>query len=107
MRPRLSSSITPWQSVTGPHEDVVGKRITFQDAPKKDSDWMTIVGVVGDVKDQPNSPGAESAFWWSEFQVATVRYVDCDSHPIPIPGRLPTDSATPCIGSTPHSQSQT
>ena len=53
-----------------PHEDVVGKRITFQDAPKKDSDWMTIVGVVGDVKDQPNSPGAEPAFWWSEFQVA-------------------------------------
>ena len=51
-----------------PHEDVIGKRITFQDAPKKDSDWMTVVGVVGDVKDQPNSPGAEPAFWWSEFQ---------------------------------------
>jgi predicted permease len=51
-----------------PHEDVLGKRITFQDAPKKDSDWMTVVGVVGDVKDQPNSPGAEPAFWWSEFQ---------------------------------------
>jgi len=53
-----------------PHEDVIGKRMTFQDVPKKDSDWMTIVGVVGDVKDQPNSPGAEPAFWWSEFQVA-------------------------------------
>jgi predicted permease len=51
-----------------PHEDVVGKRISFEDAPKKDSDWMTIVGVVGDVKDQPNSAGAEPAFWWSEFQ---------------------------------------
>jgi len=53
-----------------PHEDVIGKRMTFQDVPKKDSDWMTVVGVVGDVKDQPNSPGAEPAFWWSEFQVA-------------------------------------
>lgn len=53
-----------------PHEDVIGKRITFEDAPKKDSDWMTVVGVVGDVKDQPNSPGAEPAFWWSEFQAA-------------------------------------
>jgi predicted permease len=53
-----------------PHEDVVGKRITFEDAPKKDSDWMTVVGVVGDVKDQPNSPGAEPAFWWSEFQAS-------------------------------------
>ncbi|MGA8090704.1 MAG: ABC transporter permease [Terracidiphilus sp.] len=51
-----------------PHEDVIGKRITFEDVPKKDSDWMTVVGVVGDVKDQPNSPGAEPAFWWSEFQ---------------------------------------
>ncbi|WP_348263838.1 ABC transporter permease [Telmatobacter sp. DSM 110680] len=53
-----------------PHEDVIGKRITFADVPKKDSDWMTVVGVVGDVKDQPNSPGAEPAFWWSELQVS-------------------------------------
>jgi predicted permease len=51
-----------------PHEDVLGKRISFDDAPKKDSDWMTIVGVVGDVKDQPNSTGAEPAFWWPELQ---------------------------------------
>ena len=53
-----------------PHEDVLGKRISFEDVPKKDSDWMTIVGVVGDVKDQPNSPGAEPAFWWSEYQAS-------------------------------------
>ena len=53
-----------------PHEDVIGKRISFEDVPKKDSDWMTVVGVVGDVKDQPNSPGAEPAFWWSEFQAS-------------------------------------
>ena len=33
-------------------------------------DWLTVVGVVGDVKDQPNSPGAEPAFWWSALQVA-------------------------------------
>ena len=51
-----------------PGEDVVGKRITFEDNPK-DKDWLTIVGVVGDVKDQPNSPGAEPAFWWSALQV--------------------------------------
>ena len=29
---------------------------------------MTIVGVVGDVKDKPNSPGAEPGFWWPELQ---------------------------------------
>jgi putative ABC transport system permease protein len=53
-----------------PHQDVLGRRISFDDAPKNNSDWMTIVGVVGDVKDRPNSPGAEPAFWWSEFQAS-------------------------------------
>lgn len=49
-------------------EDAIGKRITFNDNPKKDEDWMRVVGVVGDVKDQPNSTAAEPAFWWSEYQ---------------------------------------
>jgi predicted permease len=53
-----------------PGEDVLGRRISFDDNPKKDDDWMTIVGVVGDVKDQPNSVGAEPAFWWSEYQAS-------------------------------------
>jgi predicted permease len=53
-----------------PKEDVIGKRITFEDEPKKDSDWMTIVGIVGDVKDQANSTEAEPAFWWPELQAA-------------------------------------
>ena len=50
-----------------PHEDAVGKRLTFEDHPKA-KDWITVVGVVGDVKDQPNSPGAEPAFWWPFLQ---------------------------------------
>ena len=50
-----------------PNEDVVGKRITFDDNPKE-KDWLTVVGIVGDVKDRPNSPGAEPAFWWPELQ---------------------------------------
>ena len=50
-----------------PGEDVAGKRITFEDHPK-DSDWMTIVGEVGDVKDKPNSAGAEPAFWMPPSQ---------------------------------------
>jgi predicted permease len=53
-----------------PNEDVIGKRITFENEPKKDSDWMYIVGLVGDVKDQPNSPSAEPAFWWAQYQEA-------------------------------------
>jgi len=50
-----------------PGEDVIGKRITFEDHPKE-SDWMTIVGEVGDVKDKPNSAAAEPAFWWPPRQ---------------------------------------
>ncbi len=67
-----------------PGEDVVGKRITFEDNPK-DKDWLTIVGVVGDVKDQPNSPGAEPAFWWSALQSGAPNMalvVRADSNPI-------------------------
>jgi ABC-type antimicrobial peptide transport system permease subunit len=41
--------------------------MTFGDNPK-DKDWITIVGVVGDVKDKPNSIGAEPAFWMSYRQ---------------------------------------
>jgi predicted permease len=50
-----------------PGEDVIGKRLTYEDNPKE-KDWITIVGVVGDVKDQPNSPAAEPGFWWPETQ---------------------------------------
>jgi ABC-type antimicrobial peptide transport system permease subunit len=53
-----------------PGENVIGRRISFDDNPKKDDDWMTVVGVVGDVKDQPNSASAEPAFWWSEYQAS-------------------------------------
>ena len=51
-----------------PGENVIGKRMSFQDEPKSDKDWVTIVGVVGDVKDQPNSPEAKTAFWFPVLQ---------------------------------------
>ena len=50
-----------------PHQDAVGQRITFSDTPKE-ADWSKIVGVVGDVKDRPNSSGAEPALWMPELQ---------------------------------------
>jgi predicted permease len=51
-----------------PHENAVGKRVTFEDKPTE-KDWLTIVGIVGDVKDKPNSASTEAAFWWSTLQV--------------------------------------
>lgn len=50
-----------------PHEDSVGKRLNFGDTPTE-KDWMTVVGIVGNIKDQPNSLGTAPAFWWSELQ---------------------------------------
>jgi predicted permease len=53
-----------------PGEDAVGKRISFDDHPKTDKDWIRIVGVVKDVKDQPDSTGSRAAFWmpYTQFQ---------------------------------------
>jgi ABC-type antimicrobial peptide transport system permease subunit len=58
--------------------------MTFEDKPKE-KDWLTVIGVVGDVKDQPDKPGAEPAFWWSASQ-APFRNVSLvirtDSNPL-------------------------
>jgi predicted permease len=51
-----------------PNEEALGKQITFWDNPKE-KDWLTIVGIVGDVKDKPNSASAEPAYWWSSLQM--------------------------------------
>jgi predicted permease len=44
-------------------ENAVGGRISVDNNPKP-SDWFTVVGVVGDIKDRPNSVNAGPAFWW-------------------------------------------
>jgi predicted permease len=51
-----------------PGEDAVGKRINFFSDHPTEKDWTTVVGVVGDVKDKPDSPGTEPAFWWPNLQ---------------------------------------
>jgi predicted permease len=51
-----------------PGESAVGKRITFSFQPTE-RNWLTVVGVVGDVKDFPHSPGAQPAFYWPMAQV--------------------------------------
>ena len=49
------------------HGDALGGKLTFNDHPKE-KDWLTIVGIVGDVKDTPNNAGAKPAFWWPMLQ---------------------------------------
>ncbi len=51
-----------WQN-----HNALGGKVTFSDHPKE-SDWMTVVGVVDDVKDTPSSAGARPAFWWAQAQ---------------------------------------
>ncbi len=45
------------------HGDALGGKLTFNDHPKE-KDWLTVVGIIADVKDTPKSPGAEAGFWW-------------------------------------------
>ncbi len=50
-----------------PGVSAVGKRITFSSTPKEE-DWRTVVGVVGDVKDHPDSAAAMPAFYFCADQ---------------------------------------
>jgi predicted permease len=45
------------------HGDALGGKVSFDDHPK-DKDWLTVIGIVGEIKDTPKSAGAEPAFWW-------------------------------------------
>ena len=45
------------------HGDALGGKISFDDHPKE-KDWLTVIGIVGDIKDTPKNAGAEPAFWW-------------------------------------------
>jgi predicted permease len=49
------------------HGDALGGRFTFEDHPKE-KDWVTVVGIVGDVKDAPKDAGAQPGFWWPMAQ---------------------------------------
>jgi predicted permease len=51
-----------------PADDPIGKRITMEDQPKA-KDWLTVIGVVGDVKQQGLGKDADSAIYESYLQV--------------------------------------
>jgi predicted permease len=75
-----------------PNEDALEKRIAFSEQPK-DKDWIRIVGVVGDVKDQAYSSDAHPAFWWPLTQLPfNMRdmsvAIRAGSDPSPLTGQL-------------------
>jgi len=49
-----------------PNQNAVGKRLDF--GTSRNPQWTTVVGVVGDVKDRPDSASTEPAFWWPVTQ---------------------------------------
>src|SRR2546430_11035848 len=52
-----------------PGQDPIGKRISMEDEPKPE-DWLTVVGVVGDVKQQGLAKGSEPAIYLPYLQVS-------------------------------------
>jgi putative ABC transport system permease protein len=51
-----------------PHEDPLGKRISFDDTKDPKARWYTVVGVVGDVRHQALAEEAGSEAYWPQFQ---------------------------------------
>jgi predicted permease len=49
------------------HGDALGGKVSFEDHPKE-KDWLTVVGIVQDVKDTPKDGAAKPAFWWPMLQ---------------------------------------
>lgn len=45
-----------------PGQDAVGKRISFRGRPEE-KDWIQVAGVVGDIRDRPDSNAVRPAFW--------------------------------------------
>ena len=50
-----------------PGESALDKRISFSDKPKE-KDWIQVVGIVRDVKDQPDSTSIRPAMWFPHAQ---------------------------------------
>src|SRR5207245_1559117 len=51
-----------------PGQDPVGKRISMEDEPKPE-DWLTVVGVVDDVKQQGLTKGSDPAIYLTYFHI--------------------------------------
>jgi len=66
IRPRPASSTTILARIYFPNEDPIGKRITFDDGES----WISIVGVIGDVKQLGLDSSAQPDVYFPYSQVA-------------------------------------
>ena len=57
-----------------PGQDPLGKRISMEDEPKPE-DWLTVVGVVDDVKQQGLAKNSEPAIYQPYLQVASTGFL--------------------------------
>lgn len=55
-------------------QDPVGKRISMEDEPKPE-DWLTVVGVVDDVKQQGLAKGSDPAIYQPYLQIASAFFL--------------------------------
>jgi len=57
-----------------PGQDPVGKRISMEDEPKPE-DWLTVVGVVDDVKQQGLAKGSDPAIYQPYLQISSAFFL--------------------------------
>ena len=60
------------------HGDALGGKISWQDHPKE-KDWMTVVGIVGDVKERSEECLSRARLLVAHAAGPLFRLVDCDS----------------------------
>jgi predicted permease len=59
-----------------PGEEPIGKRISLRNPPRSDRDWLTVVGVVGDVRQQSLTAAGGRAVYQSYLQVERLPFLD-------------------------------
>jgi putative ABC transport system permease protein len=58
-----------WAQREFPDQDPIGQRLTFDDPSDADAEWMTVVGVVGDVRHRALSQDPSAEVYWSQLQL--------------------------------------
>ena len=58
-----------------PGEDAIGQRISLRNPPRSESDWLTVVGVVADIRQRSLTADASRTVYQSYLQVARLPFL--------------------------------